>query len=325
VSAVARPTRTRFAIMVLLFVSVTVNYLDRSNPPITAPAMRADLGFDTAQMGYVLPAFGCTYSLFQIPGGLLGERFGPRRVVAGILAGWGLVTLGIGLVPGRDSAPVWLVLGSLIFLRGAMGVLQAPFFPVTAGGTTRTWFPARRWALANSLQNVTFTLASAAAAPLLVWLIARFGWRAGLMAAAPLVLILAALWWWDTRDDPATHPRVNAAEVELIKAGAPANTTDAAGRWLDVVKNRDVALLTLSYFSLNYVFYLFFNWFYYYLTEVRQLDEVSMLIHGPADATTLGRVSRWCEQHGVLPQTLTLGQRTLEDVFLELTGRELAS
>jgi ABC-2 type transport system ATP-binding protein len=61
------------------------------------------------------------------------------------------------------------------------------------------------------------------------------------------------------------------------------------------------------------------------LTEVRQLDDVSMLIHGPADATTLGRVSRWCEQHDVLPQTLTLGQRTLEDVFLELTGRALAS
>jgi ABC-2 type transport system ATP-binding protein len=59
-------------------------------------------------------------------------------------------------------------------------------------------------------------------------------------------------------------------------------------------------------------------------TEVRQLDEVSMLIHGPADGATLGRVSRWCEQHDVLPQTLTLGQRTLEDVFLELTGRELA-
>ncbi len=57
--------------------------------------------------------------------------------------------------------------------------------------------------------------------------------------------------------------------------------------------------------------------------EIRQLDEVSMLIHGPADPTTLGRVSRWCETHGVLPETLNLGQRTLEDVFLELTGREL--
>ena len=61
------------------------------------------------------------------------------------------------------------------------------------------------------------------------------------------------------------------------------------------------------------------------LTEVRQLDEVSMLIHGPADSMTLGRVSRWCEEHDVLPQTLTLGQRNLEDIFLELTGRKLAS
>ena len=59
-------------------------------------------------------------------------------------------------------------------------------------------------------------------------------------------------------------------------------------------------------------------------TEVRQLDEVSMLIHGPADSTTLGLVSRWCEAHDVLPESLHLGQRTLEDVFLDLTGRELA-
>jgi len=59
--------------------------------------------------------------------------------------------------------------------------------------------------------------------------------------------------------------------------------------------------------------------------EVRQLDEVSMLIQGPADSTTLGTVSRWCEANDVLPQTLNLGQRNLEDVFLELTGRELAS
>ena len=50
-----------------------------------------------------------------------------------------------------------------------------------------------------------------------------------------------------------------------------------------------------------------------------------MLIHGPADSTTLGRVSRWCEEHDVLPQTLNLGQRNLEDVFLELTGRELGA
>jgi len=57
--------------------------------------------------------------------------------------------------------------------------------------------------------------------------------------------------------------------------------------------------------------------------EVTLLDEVSLLVTGPADATTLAKVSAWCEEHGVLPESLTLGQRTLEDVFLELTGREL--
>jgi ABC-2 type transport system ATP-binding protein len=58
-------------------------------------------------------------------------------------------------------------------------------------------------------------------------------------------------------------------------------------------------------------------------TEVTQLDQVSLLVTGPADASTLAKVSHWCEVNGVLPESLTLGQRNLEDVFLQLTGREL--
>ena len=58
-------------------------------------------------------------------------------------------------------------------------------------------------------------------------------------------------------------------------------------------------------------------------TEVTQLGDVSLVITGPADSTTLATVSAWCEENAVLPETLSLGQRTLEDVFLELTGREL--
>ncbi len=60
-------------------------------------------------------------------------------------------------------------------------------------------------------------------------------------------------------------------------------------------------------------------------TEVSQVNAYSMLITGPADATTLGKVSAWCEEVDVLPESLSLGQRTLEDVFLELTGRGLAA
>jgi ABC-2 type transport system ATP-binding protein len=58
-------------------------------------------------------------------------------------------------------------------------------------------------------------------------------------------------------------------------------------------------------------------------TEVQEINEQSLLISGPADASTLAVVSAWCESHGVLPESLSLGQRTLEDVFLQLTGREL--
>ncbi|MCW2819036.1 MAG: transporter related protein [Marmoricola sp.] len=57
--------------------------------------------------------------------------------------------------------------------------------------------------------------------------------------------------------------------------------------------------------------------------EVQAVSEVSLLITGAADSTTLAVVSAWCEQQGVLPESLHLGQRTLEDAFLELTGREL--
>ena len=58
-------------------------------------------------------------------------------------------------------------------------------------------------------------------------------------------------------------------------------------------------------------------------TDVRPVNPHSLLITGPADAFTLAKVSAWCAEHGVLPESLSLGQRTLEDVFLQLTGREL--
>ena len=58
--------------------------------------------------------------------------------------------------------------------------------------------------------------------------------------------------------------------------------------------------------------------------DVRTISDVSLLITGAADSTTLAVVSAWCETQGVLPESLHLGQRTLEDAFLELTGRELA-
>jgi len=57
---------------------------------------------------------------------------------------------------------------------------------------------------------------------------------------------------------------------------------------------------------------------------VTPVDDRSLVLTGPADASTLAVVSAWCERHGVVPESLTLGRMTLEDVFLALTGRGLA-
>ncbi|MBU2697274.1 ABC transporter ATP-binding protein [Pimelobacter sp. 30-1] len=60
-------------------------------------------------------------------------------------------------------------------------------------------------------------------------------------------------------------------------------------------------------------------------TELVELDPLSIQLSGPADSTTLATVAAWCAAHDVLPESLSLGQRNLEDVFLELTGRETLS
>lgn len=59
-------------------------------------------------------------------------------------------------------------------------------------------------------------------------------------------------------------------------------------------------------------------------TEVTQLDELSVVIDGPAGPSTLSQVSAWCQAHDVVPESLSLGRRNLEDVFLNLTGREMS-
>lgn len=266
-----RPTAVRWHMLGLLIGASALGYVLRINVAIAGPAIVADLGLTEVQLGLVLSAFVTTYAVFQIPGGLLGERFGARRALTWLMTGWGVVTILMGLVPSRASAPLGVVLGSLIVLRGLMGAFQAPFFPVGTGGTVAVWLPPARWGLANALQNVGFTLASAVASPVGVWLILHLGWRRAIVVSGPWALALAAAWWWYNRDDPRDHWRVNREELDLIESARPPSGAPTRAGWPALSKNRDLLLLTLSYFSINYVFYLFFNWFYYFLTEVRHV------------------------------------------------------
>jgi ACS family glucarate transporter-like MFS transporter len=262
----------RWAITALLFLASFVAYLLRQNIHVAAKFMMPELGLTELQMGFVFGAYSWGYALFQLPGGLFGEAVGARRALAVTALIWVVITLFTGLAPGRWVVSTGAVLASLVVLRFLLGAFQAPLFPIV-GGVIAEWFPPGRWALPNGLTSAGLTLGAAAAAPFVAWAMLRIGWRESFLAAAPFALLIIAVWWWYATDTPARHPRVGPAELALILADR-VRSTEATGPprtavLRSVLARRDVVLLALSYFAMNYVFYFFSYWLYIYLTDVR--------------------------------------------------------
>ena len=266
-----RPTAVRWRIFGLIFLGTGVSYLLRTNMSIAGEPMMDDIGLTELQLGYILAAFAWGYAIFQIPGGAWGNTIGPRKALTIVGVLWGLVTLLTGLVPGPAGDSVVRTLLPLIVLRFLMGAFQAPIAPVGSGGTVARWFPPLGWGLPNGLLSTGVTLGAATTGPLVAWLTVTVGWRPSFLVMAPLGLLFAGWWWWYSRDHPAEHRSVNEAELVLISEG---RTGWGRGEmtwpvWRSVLGNRDIVLLTVSYFCMNYVFYLFFNWFFFYLVDVR--------------------------------------------------------
>ena len=319
-----RPTRVRWIILLVVLFASFVSYFVRSNLSVIGGAMMEDTGLTEIQLGYVFSAFAAGYALFQLPGGVLGHRLGARTLITAMAIIWAVLTALTGLVPDTGQWDVVAVLASLIVLRFLVGATNAPIFPVTGGGTVANWFPVGSWGLPMGLQITGLSLGAAVSAPLLVWLVDDYGWRSALLITAPCALVLAVVWWWYVRDFPKDHSSVNPAELALIDAGRPPpEAKQVPGAWKAALANRDILLLTISYFCMNYVFYLFFSWFFFYLVEVKQFDQqqaglfvsaqwVLGAITGAAGGLLCDRVvRRW---------GFRLGIRWLAIISLALTG-----
>ena len=261
-----RPTAVRWRILAWIVVASVVAYVLRFNLSVAGPAMMRDLGLSEAQLGIILGAFAWSYGLFQAPGGVFGERLGPRRAMTLMFVAWFATTAMMAIVP--RGWPIAASITLLVVLRSAQGAVQAPLFPVTAGGSIFAWLSPKTWALANGLSTAGTTVGAALAGPGVTWLVIAMGWRQSFLIVAPLGLALAAIWWWDYRDDPQAHRGVNAAEASLISAERHVASHATPIKWPRLLADRDLLCVTLSYFCTNYVFYLFFNWFFYYLTEI---------------------------------------------------------
>ncbi len=269
-----RHTNVRWTILALLFAASFVAYALRTNLSIAGVSMMTDLGLSKIQLGMVLSAFAWGYAIFQFPGGVFGDIVGSRKALAWIAVSWGVLTLLTGLMPGTQLASTSVILATLIGLRFLMGAVQAPLFPVTGGGTVSHWFPVSGWALPNGLMSTGLTLGAAATAPWIAWMMETIGWRESFFLAAPSAFLIAGVWWWYARDNPADHHAVGKEELDLINADRPPPPPPAEEKaaWKLVLKNRDLLLLTASYFCMNYVFYIFFNWFFIYLVEAREFE-----------------------------------------------------
>jgi sugar phosphate permease len=260
----------RWRILALLVLASFVSYLLRSNLSIAGERMIVDLGLTKVQLGAILAAFAWGYTIFQFPGGIWADRIGSRKAIALMAVGWAITNVAVGFTPSTSVASPMVVIASLMTLRFMMGVLQAPL--VVFGATIANWFPVTGWGVPNGWINVGLTFGAAATGPLIAWLVSAVGWRWSFIATAPVGLLLAGIWWWYVRDTPAQHPDMRAVELALIHGRRPlARPRPAPGAWKNVLRNRQVLLLTAGYFCSNYLFYFFFNWLYIYLIESRKL------------------------------------------------------
>src|SRR5215475_12338765 len=83
----------RFSVVLLLFFSVVVLYMDRVNISVVAPVLMQEFGWDPAVMGTILSAFFFGYFLTQIPGGWLSDRWGAKSILGGAVTWWSFITM----------------------------------------------------------------------------------------------------------------------------------------------------------------------------------------------------------------------------------------
>jgi len=314
--------RVRWRIFGLLFALGLLAYAQRTNVTIAADRMMPALHLSQLQIGWIEQAFVIGYALFQLPGGLIGQRLGARRALTlfGLAAFFAVIMLPV--------APEFLagtaLFAVLVAAQLLLGAAQGGLFPVSSG-VFETWFPARQWSLVQGAQSMGLNLGSAITPPLIAALMLSTGWQQALVWSSIPAVLVVALWAWYARNTPREHPSVSSAELTELGEHVHA-TVDArlsVQRLLRMLAHRNTALLTVSYLLMNYSFYLIANWCFLYLIQQRHFPvlesgwlSVAPPIAGSVGAGVGGVLTGWlCPRIG-----LTWGFRAVPLLSLPLAG-----
>lgn len=260
----AIPTRSRRVVLFFAATLAIITYVDRVCISQAAPAMQAELGLTKVQMGYVFAAFGWAYALFEIPGGWLGDRFGPRKTLMRIVTMWSLFTVATGWA--------WNLV-ALVVCRFFFGMGEAGCFPNITKAFT-TWFPAAERVESQGVLWLSARWGGAFTPLLVAWMLSggsegqgglglHYKWVFLIFGALGVVWAVTFFRWF--RDRPKDHPAVNAGELEVIGEAPPSG--DHAMPWRKLLASHTVWMLWSQYFFMSYAWYFYITWFPTYLRE----------------------------------------------------------
>jgi ACS family glucarate transporter-like MFS transporter len=272
------PTYIRWQIVALIFCIGVLMFIDRVNISIAAKYIMPEYGLSDMQMGWIFSAFVFGYAVLQIPGGTLGDRFGPRRVLAGAIFWWSAFTAVTALAGDWLLTSLIGVVGSFIVVRALIGIGEAAG-PPNYNRVVANWMAPGEHGLALGITTSGSALGAALTPPLIVWIMVNYGWRAAFYLAGAVGIVVALLCYWFITNRPEEHSWVNEAELSLITSGAGLAPKLQGARhrtpWRLLLRRPDLWCLTASYATLGYIGYIYFSWFYLYLVNVRGFSLVS--------------------------------------------------
>ncbi len=257
-----KPTRARYWLVMFAVSLAIIQYFDRVCISAAAPSIAKDLMLSPKQMGYVFSAFTLAYALFEIPAGYIGDRVGPRRILLQIVWWWSFFTAATG----------WAFnFFSMVVTRFLFGAGEAGCFPNLSKAFNR-WLPPAERSRAQGLLWLSARWGGAVAPFLVYQAVQYMNWRTAFFIFAGIGAVWAivfSLWY---RDDPRTHPSVNAAEAALLPAEAAGESKHVDVPWGKLVRSRTVWCLGGQYAAISYAWYFFITWFPTYLLKARGLD-----------------------------------------------------
>ncbi|MBV9548428.1 MAG: MFS transporter [Alphaproteobacteria bacterium] len=313
-----KPTRVRYLMLAMMFVTVVINYLDRNNISTTVSAIKAEFGIDNARMGLILGAFGWTYALFQIPGGWLVDRMTPRLLLPIILILWSVATLSTSLAS---------TVAAFFIIRLMVGLLEAPAYSIFNQVTT-AWFPNRERATAVGTFISAQFLGPAFITGLLVLMVASFGWRSVFYVTGGAGVVWGIIWYLVYRG-PRESKLANQAELNEIEAGGAILDFGRIGQsktkftWADfltVFKYRKLWGIYIGQFTVTSSQFFFFTWFPTYLAEYRHLSVLKTGIYAslPFAGAWAGALCSGFFSDALLKRGFTLGTARKTPIIMGL-------